>query len=219
MSRLKLKRFKVKPLAPNVQDQYVRIYHSADLHAAPETLPLLTPESLFGVDTPLIFDLGAGRGDWLITQAAQNPELRYVGIELHWKSVCDAVHKAAAAKLDNVRLVKADLRWMLPKIPDAVATDIYMLFPPPRVEARELKSDLLSESILRHIHRMLTAGGRFHFVTDHEAYFEWKLALIRDSGLFTDIQTSSLIEGGITWFQKLWESNQIESRRLECRKV
>jgi tRNA (guanine-N7-)-methyltransferase len=218
MGRLKLKRFRVKSPPPEALARYLRVYQPRDLYHRPQTIRPITSPTLFGNDRPLVLDLGCGRGEFIVAQAAQRPDENFAGLDWHAKSVWDAVNRARQSGLDNIRFVKTDFRLALHVIPDESVREVYLLFPPPVLTHRRRSRDLLTDATLRQIHRLLVADGLFHFVTDQPAYFELKRALIEDSGLFTILSASQAIEGGLTWYQQFWERFQIESRRLECRK-
>jgi tRNA (guanine-N7-)-methyltransferase len=219
MPRLKITRFKAPRPAGLLLDRYLVVYDLKTLYVQPESLPPISAPHLFGRAAPLVFDLGCGRGDFLIGLAAAHPAECFVGFDLHWKSLWDAIHKAHRAGLENIRFVRTDLRWAMKMVPDASVSEAYMLFPPPRVEPNRQQEDLLPEATLRDLHRVLRAGASFHFVTDHPGYFASKRALVESSGLFEIVATSQAFEGGQTWFQQFWESREIESRRFECRKL
>lgn len=219
MTRLKLQRFRASEPPAHVQARYIRVYEGRDLHYHPDALPPISAQTLFGVRAPLVLDLGCGRGEFLVAQAQAQPEHHFVGIEWHLKSVWDAANRAHATGLDNVRIIRADLRLALPKVPDGAAGEVLVLFPPPKLAPGERKDDLLSEPMLRHIHRVLLPGGLLHFVTDHAAYFAAKRALIGGNGLFAVLGESSAFEGGLTRFQRIWEAMDMASQRLECRRL
>lgn len=219
MPRLKLKRFKVECPAPDALQHYLRVYPSKDLHHHPDALPPISSVELFGVERPMVFDLGCGRGEFITAQAEERQDECFVGFEWHDKSIWDAVNRAHAARLDNVRFVRADFRRALAKVPDRSASEVFMLFPPPIIKRNRLKNDPLPETTLREIHRVLVEGGRFHLVTDSPEYFQTKIALIESSGLFIDLETSRAFEGGLTRFQRFWERFDIASQRLGCRKA
>lgn len=218
MPRLKLKRFRVDPPAPEVLARYVRVYDPRALYHHPESAGL-DARSLFGNDRPLVLDLGCGRGEFMVAQAAAQPDLNFVGFDWHVKSLWAATHQAQGAGLDNVRLIQVDFRLALPALPAESAREVFMLFPQPILKPNRRSEDPLPESALRQIYRLLMPGGWFHFVTDHEEYFAVKRALIEQSGLFTLSNESQTYEGGITWFQRFWETRQVESRRVACRRT
>jgi tRNA G46 methylase TrmB len=221
MSRLKLRRFKVKEPAQEMLQKYERVYPSKDLHFAPETLPPLSAESLFGAGRAgetMVFDLGCGRGEFIVRQAAERPDELFVGIDYHQKSIWDGINRAVRAGAENVRFVRADLRRVLHKVPDESVHEAYMLFPPTASIRRKRNSDPFPVETLEQLHRIMVVGASFHFVSDHEAYFAWKRDMIERAGLFDMAAFSKGFEGGQTRFQRLWERFEIESLRLECHK-
>lgn len=219
MPRLKLQRFRVKEPRPEALERYLRVYASEDLYHRGEQLPSLSAESLFGRDAPIVLELGSGRGEFMVGQAQQEPDRLFVGIEIHWKSVWDAINRADAANLQNVRFIRADIRNVLVKVPDQSVEEVWVLFPPPTVEYKRRKNDLLSEKILAHLARVMQDGALLRFVTDHEEYFAEKVALIRQTGWFEDATISRDFEGGITRFQRFWENFEIASLRYEGARV
>ena len=213
MPRLKLKRFRVKPPSPAVLAHYVHDYEGHTLHHHPERLTPLTSEALFGNAQPFVLDIGCGRGEFLCKLAQERPHVNMLGLEWHWKSTYDTVNKLHAAGLDNVCLVRGDARQVLRHMPDAVAQEAFLLFPPPRPDPREAKADLLNPAQMQTYHRVLQPGARFHFVTDNDAYFRQKVAQLAASALFTVLDMAEGFEGGHTDFQRRWEQWGITSKR------
>ena len=218
MARVRLKRFRVREPSEQAQAHYIRSYSGRDLHFRPHELPPLTSEELFGVSAPLILDLGCGRGEFLVRQAQERPTDYFVGLDWHRKSIWDAVNRAQAAGVDNVRFVRADFRQALRLVPDGAAAEVYLLFPPPILKRSKRKQDPLPEKALHEIHRVLTVGGVFHFVTDSAPYFRAKLEWIAGTGLFALEAEAHGFEGGQTRFQRFWESFAIPTHRAVLRK-
>ncbi len=217
MPRLKLKRFRVEPPTPQALATYYRDYSGDDLYYRPDEQPPISAPDLFGVAAPLVFDLGCGRGEFVVRQAAQRPAEYFVGMDWHVKSAWDAVNRAARAELDNLRIIRADFRLALNLVPDTAAREVYVLFPPPVLKPGKRGQDPLRESVIPAIHRIMQPGGYFHFVTDDADYFDLKRALITQSGLFAEESASRDFEGGQTRFQRFWEGFDIQSNRAAFR--
>ncbi len=218
MARVKLKRFRVKEPSAQAKARYMRSYSGRNLHFRPAELPPITSEELFGVSAPLVLDLGCGRGEFLTRQAQQRPSDCFVGFDWHRKSIWDAINRAEAAGVDNVRFVQADFRQALRLVPENAAAEVHMLFPPPILKRSKRKQDPLTERALRELHRVLAVGGLFHFVTDSEPYFRLKLAMIAQSDLFELETEAHGFEGGQTRFQRFWEQFNIPTHRAVLRK-
>lgn len=214
MSRLKLKKFRVQKPDDQYLTHYVYKYSGSELYHEIDDIPTHSSAYLFENENPLVIDLGCGRGEFVTDQARQNPDLNFVGMDVHQKSIWWGVHLAIKGNLENIRFILADMRRIITKYPDASAQTIYLLFPPPHMQYKRLKKDVLTSEMIQEIHRILKPSGEFIFVTDNEQYFEIKRKLINEQNIFTEAETSRGFEGGITRFQKFWEKFGIPSVRI-----
>ncbi|NDJ75516.1 MAG: methyltransferase domain-containing protein [Chloroflexi bacterium] len=217
LARVKLKRFRVEKPSDAVLKRYLRVYDSKDLHQHPDDLPPISPQGLFGSAEPLVFDLGCGRGEFLVARALDQPEQNFVGFDWHWKSVWDAVNRAHAADLDNILFLRTDFRRALSIVPDRSVREGFLLFPPPGLKHSKRQQDPLPADTIRHIFRVLLPDGPFHFITDHPDFFAVKTDLIAATGLFEQQRTAHQFEGGQTRFQEFWERRNVQSHPYEGR--
>ena len=68
----------------------------------------LDAPALFNDARDLILEIGFGNGDSLVQMAAAAPQAGYIGIEVHRPGVGHAILAAAAAGIDNLRLIRHD---------------------------------------------------------------------------------------------------------------
>ena len=216
MPRRTLDRFPVRQPSDAALRRYYRSYDGATLYRAPDSLPDVTSASLFGNARPLVLDLGCGRGEFLIGQARQHPEYNYAGLDFQRKYLYDAVSHAETLDLDNLLFLRVDLRQALVKVPRDTVAAIFLLFPPPVMKHKHQRKDVVTETFIADLARILVPGGRLTFVTDHRAYFETKRALLDSQ--FRRMMMSEGMEGGITWFQRIWERHGLPSLRTEYAK-
>ena len=134
---------------------------------------------VFGNDRPVVLEIGSGKGRFLISTAAGQPEVNVVGIEksLHYhRLIRDRVLKR---NLPNVRLINHDAFLVLQKmIPDASVAEIHIYFPDPWPRTRQQKRRIIRPEALAEMRRVLVEGGSGFFVTDHRDYFEAAAPLI-----------------------------------------
>lgn len=214
MSRKKLNRFKITPPKPEALERYLITYTSKDLYLRSDTLPPISSQYIFNNNDPLILDLGCGRGEFAVDQAQKYPEKNFIGIDTHQKSIYDSVNKVYAAGLNNLKFVRANLRWVLHLVPDSSIETVYLLFPAPVLKKRYRQKDVFTETFIQQVCRLLVPNGVFHFVTDSEPYFKKKTELTAQMGLFSAQSMEKSIEGGITRYQRFWEGFQEASHRV-----
>ena len=134
----------------------------------------LDAAALFGDARDLILEIGFGNGDSLVQMAAAAPEAGYIGIEVHRPGVGHALLAAAAANLDNLRLIRHDAVTILrDHVADGTLARVQIYFPDPWPKARHHKRRIVQQPFTDLIWRKLRAGGEIHCATDWAAYAEW----------------------------------------------
>lgn len=134
----------------------------------------LDAPALFGDNRDLILEIGFGNGDSLVQMAAAAPEAGYIGIEVHRPGVGHAMLAAAAANLDNLRLIRHDAVAILrDHVADGTLARVQIYFPDPWPKARHHKRRIVQQPFTDLIWRKLRAGGEIHCATDWAAYAEW----------------------------------------------
>jgi tRNA (guanine-N7-)-methyltransferase len=128
---------------------------------------------LFGNDRPVILEIGSGKGRFLLTTAAERPEVNLLGVEksLHYHRV---IHERVQKRgLTNIRLVNHDAFLVMQKmIANASIAEIHIYFPDPWPKTKEQKRRIIRPEALLEMRRVLVPGGTGIYVTDHQSYFE-----------------------------------------------
>jgi tRNA (guanine-N7-)-methyltransferase len=122
-----------------------------------------------------VLEIGFGGGEHLVAQARAAPDLRFLGVEPFLNGVGSCLRHIEAAGLETVRLHAGDVRDVLPVVPDASVSRVYILFPDPWPKARHHKRRLIQAEFLAEIGRILTPGGALLFATDWKDYAAWTL--------------------------------------------
>ena len=134
----------------------------------------LDAPALFNDARDLILEIGFGNGDSLVQMAAAAPEAGYIGIEVHRPGVGHALLAAAAAGLDNLRLIRHDAVAILrDHVADGTLARVQIYFPDPWPKARHHKRRIVQKPFTDLIWRKLRAGGEIHCATDWAEYAEW----------------------------------------------
>lgn len=141
---------------------------------------------LFGRQAPLEVEVGSGKGLFLQTAAANNPEHNFLGIEVAHKYARFTAAKLAKKGLTNAIAVQGDgLRLFREMISDNSLAAVHIYFPDPWWKARHHKRRVLNEPFLRDVYRTLIPDGRLHFWTDVKEYFDATLESIAAMNCFT----------------------------------
>jgi tRNA (guanine-N7-)-methyltransferase len=144
-----------------------------------ELPPGLDPRTLFERSAPLEIEVGSGKGLFLTAAARANPERNFLGIEIAVKYARHTAARLAKQQSTNAMMICGDaLAIFRASIPADSLAAVHVYFPDPWWKKRHKKRRVLNEPFLKDVHRVLVPGGRLHFWTDVEEYFQTTLALI-----------------------------------------
>lgn len=136
----------------------------------------------FGNDHPIHIEIGMGKGKFLMTMAAQNPKINYIGIERYTSVLLRAVQKMEENPLSNLLFICMDAAD-LPEMFDRGEVDqIYLNFSDPWPKDRHARRRLPSREFLARYDRVLKKDGRIEFKTDNKGLFEFALEELEPAG-------------------------------------
>ena len=138
-----------------------------------------TAAELFPRPAPLEVEVGTGKGLFLSQAAQDRPNHNFLGIEIAHKYARFAAARLARQQLGNAAVICGDAlplfeRWL----PASSLAAVHVYFPDPWWKKRHKKRRVMNEQFLRNVERTLMTGGRLHFWTDVEEYFQTTLPLI-----------------------------------------
>jgi tRNA (guanine-N7-)-methyltransferase len=154
---------------------------------APARLDL---QDLFGREAPRILEIGFGNGDALLAQARQNPDLDYLGIEVHDPGIGHCLLEANRQGVENLRLIQHDAFDVIrDQIPNSSIRSINLFYPDPWPKKRHHKRRLVQPEFVTLVAASLEPGGRFHTVTDWPDYAEQIASVVDNNPLMAPILT------------------------------
>lgn len=134
---------------------------------------LFSTEELFGNSNPLTVEIGFGMGDSLLEMAAANPQINFLGIEVHKPGVGKLLHGVVEQNLSNVKVFCHDAKEILAHcLPPASIARLLIFFPDPWHKKRHNKRRLVQTDFITQQLPLLADGGRIHLATDWEPYAE-----------------------------------------------
>ncbi len=86
----------------------------------------LDDDPSFFADGPLEMEIGCGKGDFIVALATNNPNTKYLAIEVSAMVAAMAARKAVENKLQNIRFIVDDVAKILPLFLDETLGAIYL---------------------------------------------------------------------------------------------
>lgn len=136
-------------------------------------------DRLFGRSAPRTLEIGFGDGESLVALATRERGRDFIGIEVHAPGVGHCLLAAAAAALDNLRVVQHDAVEVLEHgFAPAALDELLIYFPDPWPKKRHHKRRLIQPAFAALAATRLATGGRLRLATDWLPYAEWMLEVL-----------------------------------------
>jgi len=164
---------------------------------APERVDVV---ALFGRDAPRVLDIGFGDGEALVTCAANNTGLDYLGVEVHEPGIGHLLLLLEKAQLTNVRVIGRDAADVLPqRLLDDSFHAVNLFFPDPWPKKRHHKRRLVQSAFIAEIARVLRANGLLHVATDWADYADHTREVLARDERFVPLDAADLCQNPLAF--------------------
>lgn len=146
---------------------------------------------LAGLPAPLPLDeLVPGRGDWeveigfgkgryLLRRAQEDPDRRFLGIEVAGEYLGLFVERARRRRLANWMALRGEAQYLISSVlPAGFAAALHVYFPDPWPKSRHHKRRLFDPETVDLVLGLLREGGHLYFATDFLDYGELVFELL-----------------------------------------
>ncbi|MBR0100382.1 MAG: tRNA (guanosine(46)-N7)-methyltransferase TrmB [Treponema sp.] len=147
-----------------------------DEFCVPYSESLLDYEKIFGNKNPVVVEIGFGMGKATAIIAENNPQINYIGIEVHKPGVGKLLGEIRDRGLKNLRIIEHDAMEVLKnQLADGSVSAFHIFFPDPWQKKRHFKRRLVQRPRTDLMVQKLIKGGYLYFVTDWLPYAEFGL--------------------------------------------
>lgn len=162
-----------------VRDRYVLAVPRGEGNTTVAPGYRLDVDATYGRHAPLYVEIGSGRGEQIVSFAADHPELNFLAFEVWTPGVARLAVEAGKQDLGNVRVIEADAQQALPTLLSAASVaEVWTFFPDPWRKTRHHKRRLVSSSFAAVVADLLEDGGIWRMATDWENYADQMLEVM-----------------------------------------
>lgn len=136
-------------------------------------------QKLFKNNNPIYIEIGMGMGKFIYTQALNNPDINYIGIERYDNVIARAIKKLD--KLDNLILVRMDARD-IDKVFKKEIDLIYLNFSDPWPKKRSINKRLTSPIFLEKYDKIFKNTNNIIMKTDNRDLFIYSIESLSNYG-------------------------------------
>ena len=125
----------------------------------------------FKTDKEIQIEIGFGSGRHLLHQAKTNPNIQFVGLEIHYPSIEQLLKQLELQNITNVLVVNYDARLFMEFIESNKVGKIFVHFPVPwdkKPHRRIYSNEFVNEAL-----RVLKVTGTLELRTDSRKYFDF----------------------------------------------
>ena len=130
----------------------------------------------FTTQKEIQIEIGFGSGRHLLHQAKNNPDIQFIGLEIHTPSIEQLLKQLEIQEIDNVLVVNYDARLFMEFIESNKVGRIFVHFPVPwdkKPHRRIYSNEFINEAL-----RVLKIGGTLELRTDSRKYFDYCTSLL-----------------------------------------
>lgn len=146
---------------------------------------------LFKNNNPIYIEIGMGKGNFIIKNAVNYPNINYIGIEMYDSVILRAVEKTNELELNNLYLIRMDAR-LIEDIFDKEVDLIYLNFSDPWPKDRHAKRRLTSPRFLEKYNNIFKNKNKIIMKTDNIDLFNYSVESLKDYGYTIDYLTNDL---------------------------
>ena len=138
----------------------------------------------FAVAGRRVLEIGFGMGDSLMAMADQNPQDRYLGIEVHRPGVGKLLSEVDKRGVKNLKVFAEDAVQVLEEaIPQESIDLLQIFFPDPWHKKRHHKRRLIQPDFVELLVSRLSPAGYLHLATDWQPYAEHMMDVLSANAL------------------------------------
>jgi len=130
----------------------------------------------FDTNKEIQIEIGFGSGRHLIHQAKENPDVQFIGLEIHTPSIEQVLKQVNIQNITNILAVSYDARLFMEFIKSNRVSKIFVHFPVPwdkKPHRRVYSSEFINEAL-----RILKTDGTLELRTDSRKYFDYCVELL-----------------------------------------
>jgi tRNA (guanine-N7-)-methyltransferase len=134
---------------------------------------------IFGNSNLVVVEIGFGMGRATAVIAGENPQINYVGLEIHKPGIGRLLWEIEQRPLSNVRIIERDATDVFcDMIPQNSLDGVHIFFPDPWPKKRHHKRRLVQKPFTDCIASRLKPGGYVYMVSDWLDYANWALSVL-----------------------------------------
>ena len=135
-------------------------------------------EKQFQNQSPLVLELGCGRGEYTVGLAENNPHKNFIGVDVKGNRIWTGAKHAIDYHLNNVAFLRTRIDFIEHCFDKNEVDEIWITFPDPQPQKTRARKRLTHPMFLNRYKNILKPGGIIHLKTDSTSLYEYTMEVI-----------------------------------------
>ena len=181
-------------------------------------------KSFFKNNSPIVLEIGCGKGEYTVGLAKHFPKKNFIGIDIKGDRIAVGSNKALEQNLNNVGFLRIIIQDIGSFFDDNEVSEIWITFPDPQPLKSGIKKRLTHERFLKMYNNILNPEGILHLKTDSELLFDYTIETLSTFGTKNLVFTRDLYHSDLnikhfgikTRFEEIFTEKGFNINYLSC---
>lgn len=146
----------------------------------------------FNNNNPIYLELGCGRGTFIATQGANNPNINYIAIDLKDEVLVYTLRSVQEKEISNVRIIPLEIAFIEEIFHEDEIDRIYINFCNPWPKKKHNRRRLTHCNFLNRYKKFLKQGSEVWFKTDDRELFDASIEYFKECNFEIEKSTYDL---------------------------
>ncbi|MCJ7819996.1 MAG: tRNA (guanosine(46)-N7)-methyltransferase TrmB, partial [Bacteroidales bacterium] len=129
--------------------------------------------------SPIVLELGCGKGEYTVGLAERYPEKNFIGIDIKGARMWRGARETHQKHLPNVTFLRTRIEFITSFFAPGEVDEIWLTFPDPQLKRKREKKRLTGPVFMNLYRRIMKDGGTVHLKTDSRDLYDYTLSLAR----------------------------------------
>lgn len=159
-------------------------------------------KEVFRNDSPIILELGCGKGEYTVGLARNHTDCNYLGVDIKGARIWQGARTIHEEELTNAAFLRTRIEMIGSFFARSEVDELWITFPDPQEKRRRLKKRLTGALFLNRYRQFLKDNGIVHLKTDNRQLFQDTLELARYNALTVEQSSQDI-------YREDWEGDMV----------
>jgi tRNA (guanine-N7-)-methyltransferase len=146
----------------------------------------------FRNNSPIVLELGCGKGEYTVGLAEKYPGTNFIGIDIKGARMWKGARESHLKQLPNAAFLRTRIEFVRSFFDRGEVDEIWLTFPDPQPKKKREKKRLSGPAFLNLYRSFLKDNGIVHLKTDNRELYDYTISVVNANGLEIIASTTDL---------------------------